>query len=334
MRNVGTSSAPAATTTPDPAPGPPPVDVAAANRPGWRKGLGIMTLGRKNNLMKTMFTSASEESLPSSNFERTNSVDSVALTGPGKGAEERHSKRDSVTSMFARPRRHRGGTDSDSASGEEGAGKTIGRKKTFRSTTSVVGPRSSVLSRDSRSTPEISLNESSGARTSTISWRKMKGRKSSIPTLSETDVSTFKQERSRSREPEDIDDLEEGEEEDYASVWSKCGEVQAVLTWTFYDYGHTDFDTRSISVDDLTTLVAAYIPKDIQISVEFLGRWKHVRISPMSSGEDAIHAVLEDMRDASDTSDRDPARYRICRMDRNVPGLRKWMDREDMLAVH
>ncbi|KNC98322.1 uncharacterized protein SPPG_06715 [Spizellomyces punctatus DAOM BR117] len=105
--------------------------------------------------------------------------------------------------------------------------------------------------------------------------------------------------------------------------------------------------TGESSMDDLslwvstTSLTSLYTPKTLQLSVEHRAKTLAVRVLYHGTVADAIQSILIDfaqaeMHQPKDCKEEavDRTGYRLCKLDRNVPGVRVWMDPQAILGSY
>ncbi|KAI8905244.1 hypothetical protein DFJ77DRAFT_443742 [Powellomyces hirtus] len=104
-----------------------------------------------------------------------------------------------------------------------------------------------------------------------------------------------------------------------------------------------DLDSTMCSIDDLqqwistSSLGSLYVPKTLQMFVEHRGESMHTKVQSHGTVSDAIQGMLADMVVASGGNfhvENDRFGYRLCKLDRQVPGVRIWMDAGAILGSY
>ncbi|KAI8820233.1 ras guanine nucleotide exchange factor domain-containing protein [Fimicolochytrium jonesii] len=106
------------------------------------------------------------------------------------------------------------------------------------------------------------------------------------------------------------------------------------------DTGDEDDESSVCSMDDLQIWMSAtslYLPKTYQLFVTHRGQTVHLRVLANNTVGDAIQSILTDFIVATSGSfPVEPNRlgYRLCKLDRQSPGVRIWMESERLLGTY
>ncbi|TPX31310.1 hypothetical protein SmJEL517_g05330 [Synchytrium microbalum] len=89
------------------------------------------------------------------------------------------------------------------------------------------------------------------------------------------------------------------------------------------DLDESDSDSDTVSIYSTTHGKAA---KPVQVFVHWNSAWSTIRLTCMSTVSDAIKAMLVEVTHSAGTEADDPSLYRLCKLDRNSPGQRTWLN--------